>query len=176
MSDSEKSDLWRRWKGGESLSAIRRALEKNPGSVHDVLQLRGGIAPRPRRRASRALTMAQREEISRGVAMGRTFRAMAIDIRRAPSTVGREVSRNKGRTSYRAKRAEKRAGETARRPKECVIATRPKLCRVVAKQQKKRASSADIRLAPSAIRTRCIDARVARDPFSQPLHSGPRSA
>lgn len=125
--------IWRRWKGGESLSAISRALEKNPGSVHGVLQLQGGIAPRPRRRASRALTMAEREEISRGGATGRTFRAIAIDIRRAPSTIGREVSRNGGRTSYRAERA----GETARRLKECGLATQPKLCRLVAKKLQK---------------------------------------
>jgi IS30 family transposase len=134
MSDDEKSELWRRWKSGESLSDISRALEKNPGSVHGVLQLRGGIAPRARSRASRALTMAQREEISRGIATGRTFRSIAIDIGRAPSTVGREVSRNGGRERYRAERAEERAGETARRPKECVLATRPKLRRVVAKK------------------------------------------
>ncbi len=77
--------------------------------------------------------MAEREEISRGGATGRTFRAIAIDIRRAPSTIGREVSRNGGRTSYRAERA----GETARRLKECGLATQPKLCRLVAKKLQK---------------------------------------
>lgn len=134
MSDNEKSELWRRWKSGESLSDISRALKKNPGSVHGVLQLRGGIAPRPGKRASRALTRAQREEVSRGIAAGRTFRAIAADIGRAPSTVGREVSRNGGRVRYRAERAEERAVETARRPKECILAALPKLRQVVARR------------------------------------------
>lgn len=134
MADNEKSELWRRWKGGESLSDISRALEKNPGSVHGVLKSRGGIAPRARKRSPRTLTIGQREEISRGLATGRTFRAIAIDIRRAPSTIGREISRNGGRSGYRAERAEERAVEQAQRPKMCILARRPNLRRVVAKK------------------------------------------
>jgi IS30 family transposase len=132
LSESEKSELWRRWKAGESLSDISRALAKNPGSVHGVLKGRGGIAPAPRKRSARALTIAEREEISRGLAAGRTLRAIAMSLGRPPSTVGREVCRNGGRESYRAERAEERAVETARRPKPCLLALRPKLCRLVA--------------------------------------------
>ena len=134
LSGDEKSDLWRRWKAGESLSDISRALAKNPGSVHGVLKSRGGIAPVTRSRSSKALTIAQREDISRGLATGRSFRAIAIAIGRAASTVGREVARNGGRDAYRAERAEVRAGLKARRPKACVLATRPKLRRMVAKK------------------------------------------
>lgn len=134
MSDEEKSELWQRWRGGESLSDISRALGKNPGSVHGVLKAGGGFSPRARTPSSRALTMAEREEISRGVALGRTFRAIASDIGRAPSTVGREVSNNGGRAEYRAERAETRASEMARRPKECLLATRPRLRRLVAQK------------------------------------------
>jgi IS30 family transposase len=102
--------------------------------VHGVLKNRGGIAPVTRSRSSKALTIAQREDISRGLAIGRSFRAIAIAIGRAASTVGREVARNGGRDAYRAERAEVRAGLKARRPKACVLATRPKLRRMVAKK------------------------------------------
>lgn len=144
LSESEKSELWRRWKAGESLSDISRALAKNPGSVHGVLKGRGGIAPAPRKRSARALTIAEREEISRGLAAGRPLRAIAISLGRSPSTVGREVSRNGGRESYRAERAEERAVETARRPKTCLLALRPKLRRVVASKLQSRWSPQQI--------------------------------
>lgn len=108
MSCSQKAELWRRWKEGESLSDISRALAKNPGSIHGVLALRGGIAPQVRTRAARALTREQREEISRGLVADLTLRAISVRIGVSPSTTGREVSRNGGRTRYRAE-----AGENA---------------------------------------------------------------
>ena len=140
LSEKEKADLWRRWKAGESLSDISRALAKNPGSVHGVLASQGGIAPPVRKRSSRALTTAQREEISRGLARDRTFRAIALDLGRAPSTIGREVSRNGGREGYRAQCAEEQAEQTARRPKACVLSLRPKLRRVVATKLQQKGS------------------------------------
>jgi IS30 family transposase len=132
MSGQQKAELWRRWKEGESLSDISRGLAKNPGSVHGVLASSGGIAPQARRRSARALTFGQREEISRGLVGGLTLRVISAAIGVSASTTGREVRRNGGRTRYRAERAEERALKLGRRPKSCHLASRPKLCRLVA--------------------------------------------
>src|SRR5450432_739191 len=132
MSGSQKAELWRRWKKGESLSDISRALAKNPGSIHGVLALRGGIAPQVRRRAARALTREQREEISRGLVADLTLRAISVRIGVAPSTTGREVSRNGGRVRYRAEAGEERALKQGLRPKQCHLERRPRVCRLVA--------------------------------------------
>ncbi len=132
MSGSQKAELWRRWKEGESLSDISRALAKNPGSIHGVLALRGGIAPQVRTRAARALTREQREEISRGLVVDLTLRAISVRIGVSPSTTGREVSRNGGRGRYRAEAAEERALKQGLRPKRCHLERRPRVRRLVA--------------------------------------------
>ena len=62
--------MWRRWKAGESLHEIGRALGKDHGSIQFLLSQRGGIAPAVRRRSQRTLTLAEREDISRGIASG----------------------------------------------------------------------------------------------------------
>jgi hypothetical protein len=82
MSHQEKADLWQRWKRGESLSDIARALEKGGGSIFGVLRLRGGIAPQIRQRSRLALTYDEREEISRGIAAGHSLRAIAARIKK----------------------------------------------------------------------------------------------
>jgi len=87
-----------------------------------LLALDGGIAPNVRRRAALALRLAEREEISRGLAAGRSIRQIACDLGRAPSTVSREVRRNGGNQGYRANRAEQRAWDRALRPKACRLA------------------------------------------------------
>jgi IS30 family transposase len=132
MSGTQKAELWRRWKEGESLSDISRALAKNPGSIHGVLALRGGIAPPVRKRSARALTRGQREEISRGLVADLTLRAISAQISVSPSTTGREVSRNGGRSRHRAEAAEERALEQGRRPKPCLLERRPRVRRLVA--------------------------------------------
>jgi IS30 family transposase len=134
MSRGEKVELWRRWKAGESLSDISRALAKNPGSVHGVLSSNGGICPRPRKRSPRALSRLQREEISRGLASGETQSSIARRIGRRPSTVSREIRRNGGREHYRAEEAEMRASHCARRPKQCRLELRPRLRTIVARR------------------------------------------
>src|SRR3954467_4855546 len=91
-----KKELWDRWKAGESISDIARALEKPPGSIHGVLKATGGIAPPQRCRPGWALTLAEREEISRGLAAGESMRAIAARLGRPASTVSREVDRNGG--------------------------------------------------------------------------------
>ena len=134
MSATEKSELWVRWKQGESLTEIGRALGRVPRSIYREVVARGGVAPIPRRRSARALTADEREEISRGIARGWTFRAIATHLARAPSTVSREVRRHGGRAPYRAAAADARAWRNARRPKRCCLATRPVLRRVVAEK------------------------------------------
>ena len=116
----QKAELWERWKSGQCVADIARALERrNKSGVYRVLALNGGIAPAPRRRASVALRLEEREEISRGIAAGRSIRRIAEGLGRSPSTVSREIKRNGGCSAYRASEADRRAWERALRPKPC---------------------------------------------------------
>ena len=114
---AQKAELWERWKNGQSAAAISRALErKNKTGVERIVVLHGGIMPAPRRRALAALRLEEREEISRGIAVGRSIRQIAQGLGRAPSTLSREIGRNGGSQSYRANRADRRAWERSLRP------------------------------------------------------------
>lgn len=132
MSRVQKREVWRRWSGGQSLSDIARYFEKNPGSIFGVLAAQGGIAPRERCRSSRVLSLAEREEISRCLAAGRSYRQIAIGIGRPTSTVSREVARHGGRDRYRATQADEAAWEAARRPQSCRLADSPRVRWLVA--------------------------------------------
>jgi IS30 family transposase len=132
LTAEQKRELWSRWKEGESLSEIGRALGKQPGSIHGVVASNGGYVPVPRSRSARVLSFADREEISRGLAEGLSLRAIAVGLRRAPSTISREVARHGGRRSYRAARADDRAWNRALRPKPCKLAALPTLRELVA--------------------------------------------
>ena len=134
LSFAEKADLWARWKRGESLSDIARALDRVPGSVFHVVEARGGVAPVTRRRSRWTVCSREREEISRALARGLSFRAIAGHLGRAPSTISREVVRHGGRARYRAAEADARAWRAARRPKPCRLACHPRLCRLVAEK------------------------------------------
>ena len=136
-SKSEIENLWRRWKAGEHLSDIARALERKPGTVHTALSARGGIAPPRRKRRPAFLRIEEREEISRGLAVGRSFRAIATELGRAPSTISREVERNGGRNRYRPNAAERKAWKRALRPKPCKLAENGPLRRLVANRLKR---------------------------------------
>lgn len=136
LSASQKAELWQRWKSGQSLSDIGRALGKHAGSVHGVVSSNGGIIPVVRRRSRLALTLAEREEISRGIATGSSIRQIADGIGRPPSTVSREIERQGGRNTYRASAAEAQAWDQARRPKPCRLATHDRLRRFVAHKLK----------------------------------------
>ena len=128
FSQEQKAELWARWKGGQSPSDIAHALErKTKGGVYRILALTGGIAPVPQRRCPVALVLDEREEISRGIAAGRSIRRIAARLGRSPSTVSREVRRHGGRSSYRATDADARAWERALRPKTCRLASHPRL-------------------------------------------------
>ena len=132
--DSEREEIWRRWKSGVTLRAIGRALNRRSAVVRRVVAARGGIAPSPRRRAPGALSHTEREEISRGIAAGLSMRTIAFTLSRAPSTVSREVARHGAREGYRAEAADRAAWTNARRPKPCRLATNPQLRRLVAKK------------------------------------------
>ncbi len=136
LSETRKKELWERWKAGESISDISRALKKPPGSIHGMLGATGGIAPPRRRRPCWALTLAEREEISRGLAAGDSMRAIAARLDRCASTVSREVERNGGRKDYRAAKADERAWERARRPKRCLLSVNDRLRELVAEKLK----------------------------------------
>ena len=132
LSSAQRADMWNRWKAGQSLNAIGRALGKDKQVIHFLLARHGGIAPRARRRSRLALTLAEREEISRGIASGQPLRAIAQHLQRAVSTVSREVARHGGRPQYRASEADSQAWESALRPKPCLLATHGKLQEIVA--------------------------------------------
>src|SRR3989440_10632783 len=120
----QKDELWERWKNGQSVLAISRALERrNTSGVQRIVALNGGIAPAPRCRAVAALKLEEREEISRGIAAGRSVRQIARGLKRSPSTISREIRRNGGSQTYRANRAERSAWERALRPKPCRVRT-----------------------------------------------------
>src|ERR1700693_3225396 len=105
----QRAELWERWRSGQCVADIARALgRRNKSGVYRLLALDGGIVPHVRRRAPLALRLAEREEISRGLAAGQTIRQIACGLGRAPSTVSREVRRNGGSQGYRANRAEQR--------------------------------------------------------------------
>ena len=132
---AEKTELWDRWQRGESLKAIGRAFGKQLSSIYFQVSPHGGIRPPARRRSRLALTLSEREGISRGIAVHRSARSMAGLLGRSPSTVSREISRNGGYDGYRAALADDKAWARARRPKRCKLATNPWLRQSVASKQ-----------------------------------------
>ena len=132
LSSAQRADMWNRWKAGQSLNAIGRVLGKDKQVIHFLLARQGGIAPPTRRRSPRVLTLAEREDISRGIASGQSLRAIAKCLQRAVSTVSREVARHGGCPQYRASQADSQAWESARRPKPCRLATHSELQQMVA--------------------------------------------
>ena len=117
----DRNELWRRWRKGESTHDIAAAVGCNSGTVSWHVRYYGGIEPPARLRAKGQLTLAEREEISRGVAAGRSLRQIAAGLNRAPSTIAREIKRNGGLKAYRAESAEQAAWARARRPKPCLL-------------------------------------------------------
>ena len=130
LTDEEQGEVWRRYRTGESMRSISRALRPSLDQIRRVIHATGGRSPRRRRRTGRRLTLAEREEILRGVAAGDSCRGIARLLARAPSTVSRELVRNGGRRQYRAHRAEAAARRRARRPKTPKLACRCGLRRV----------------------------------------------
>jgi len=134
FTEPEMEEVWDRWEKGESLNSIARSLERGHSAVQGMLSRTGGIRPAPKRRSRLALTLAEREEISRGIAAGYSIRAIAAELGRAPSTVSREIRRNSGRRRYRANQADETAWQRAQRAKTCKLAKNPALARIVAEK------------------------------------------
>jgi IS30 family transposase len=135
--DAQKAEMWVRWQKGEPLHSIARLFDRHHTSVRGILAANGGIRPRERRRSPRVLTLAEREEISRGIARDLSLRAMAMRLGRAPSTISREVSRNGGLQRYRASQANQAAWDRAQRPNPCKLVTNRALAGMVSKQLKR---------------------------------------
>ena len=121
-SPAQRDQMWDRWRRGDSMGEIGRLFDRGHTSVYKVLAPTGGIRPPPRKRSRLALSLAEREEISRGLVAGRSIRAIGVALGRAPSTISREIARNAGAKLYRAAKADKRAWQSALRPKPCKLA------------------------------------------------------
>lgn len=130
--ESQKSLMWERWRQGDSLQTIAQLFGRNHSSIQQILAETGGIRPAPRCRSRLALTLAEREEISRAMVAGHSVRSIAASLRRAPSTVSREIKRNGGQDGYRANLADQCAWDRARRPKPCKLVENRRLANIVA--------------------------------------------
>jgi IS30 family transposase len=130
--ESQKALMWERWQKGDSLQQIAKLFDRNHSSVQGILVQTGGIRPAQRHRSRLALTLAEREEISRAVAAGHSIRSIASLLGRAPSTISREIQRNGGQQWYRASQADQAAWDRAQRPKPCKLVKNRSLARVVA--------------------------------------------
>jgi len=132
--EADKALKWDRWQKGGSLNSIGRLFDRHHPSIQRILAETGGIRPAVRRRSRLALTLAEREEISRGVVAGHWIRSIAASLGRAPSSGSREINRNGGRRCYRASKADQGAWDRVRRPKICKLSQNRALARIVAKK------------------------------------------
>src|SRR6266550_1862312 len=131
LSAEEVDEVWRRWRSGEAVKVLARAMRRHPSTVRDLLKRCGGVRPVRRHRGELRLTLTEREEISRGLAAGLSLRALADSLGRAPSTVSREVAANEGRKAYRALTADAAAWAKGCRPKATKLSRRPGLASMV---------------------------------------------
>lgn len=127
----QRAEIWDHWKRGETMHAIGRLFDRGHSSIFSVLAPTGGIRPPLRLRSRLALTLSEREEISRGLSCGLSLRAIAYGLKRAPSTISREVERNGGGRLYRAAVSDRAAEDRALRPKICKLAMSPFLRRAI---------------------------------------------
>ena len=134
FTEKQKAEIWDCWQRGESMSSIGRLFDRGSSSIYPLLSRTGGIRPPERRRSRRVLTTAEREEISRGLGAELSLRTIARHLRRAPSTISREVRRNGGRQAYRATVSDAAAWDRTLRPKRCKLACQPALCRTVSQK------------------------------------------
>ena len=131
FSAKQRADIWDRWQRGESMSAIGRLFERESSSIYPILAPSGGIRPPTRKRSRFALSLSEREEISRGIARYQSLRGIARQLKRSPSTISRELTRNGGYARYRASAADQATWDRAHRPKPCKLARHRSLAKVV---------------------------------------------
>ena len=130
-SASQRAEIWDRWQRGESMNSIGRLFDRKSSSVFSVIAPTGGIRPPDRKRGLLALSLVEREEISRGLSTQQSLRAIARLLGRAPSTISREVRRNGGHAAYRATISDQAAWDRGLRPKKCKLACHPPLAHAV---------------------------------------------
>ena len=130
--ETQKALMWERWQKGDSLQQIAQLFDRNHPSIQRILAESGGIRPAQRHRSRLALTLAEREEISRAVVAGQSIRSIATSLGRAPSTISREIKRNGGQECYRASQADQAAWDRTRRPKTCKLMENRTLAHIVA--------------------------------------------
>ena len=123
--DAQKTLMWDRWQKGDSMHTIARLFDRGHSSVQRILSETGGIRPPLRSRSKLSLTLAEREEVSRGLVAGHSIRSIAMSLGRAASTVCREINRNGGRRRYRANQADQAAWDRSHRPKRDVLSVTP---------------------------------------------------
>lgn len=131
LPSDKRQEVWERWKAGDSISVIAKAVGSPPGSIFSILLPFGGCYQAPQRRRVTALSVQEREEISRGVAAQESYRSIGRRLGRPASTISREIARNRGARKYRALDADDRAWRRAKRPKACHLAQQPALCAYV---------------------------------------------
>jgi transposase, IS30 family len=131
LSESDRSELQRRVSEGETFASAAAAVGCSTKSVQRFMARTGGIRPRVRERSPLRLSLAEREELSRGLLTGDSLRQIALRLGRATSTISREIASNGHRDAYRAWRGERSSAKRARRPKPFKLADHPRLCREV---------------------------------------------
>lgn len=131
LSESQRAELWRRYRAGQSCAQIGQALGRGSETIRWIVRSGGGFSPRARRRHPRQLSLLEREEISRGVSAELSVRQIARHLGRAASSISREIQRHGGRSHYRALQADEHAWQRARRPKRCKLSQQPRLRKAV---------------------------------------------
>ena len=176
LSQADRSEIERLIWGGETFATAAAAVGCSTKSIQRFLALTGGLKRRVKERSALRLSLAEREELSRGLVAGDSLRTIATRLGRAPSTISREVAWS-GRRGYRAWRADSEAIERGHRPKPAKLAVDSRLCREVERGLRAQWS-------PQQIAARLIcdypddleHARVARDDLQDALHPGARGA
>jgi hypothetical protein len=173
---AQRADIWDRWQRGETLTSIGRLFDRPSSSILNMLAPTGGIRPPPRQRSRLALTLTEREEISRGLARRQSLRAIAIQPGRSPSTISRELQRNGDIECYRAVKVDQAAWDQACPPKRCKLVCNQRLGRTVATKLRLQWSPQQIAgwLKGAYSEDESHQVSVTRDHLSQPVHSGPR--
>ncbi|MDH3355116.1 MAG: IS30 family transposase [Chromatiales bacterium] len=129
-----KAEIWDKYKRGDSLWSIARSIDRHSSCIYGILSRTGGTRPLERKRSSLALSLSEREEISRGIASQLSIRTIASQLSRSASTICREINRNGGLRRYRASQADQAAWDRAHRPKTCKLAANPKLIPIIDKK------------------------------------------
>ena len=173
-SEADKALLWDSWQKGDSMNEIAHHFGRYHSAIQRVLSQNGGVRPALRKRSRLALTLSEREEISRGLVAGCSLRSIAEQLGRSPSTISREIHRNRHRRGYRASRADQAAWDRSCRPKRCKLVESHVLARMVATKLQALWSPEDRRLVKTHLSGRRELSGVTRDHLSQPLYPGPR--